>query len=94
MQVVKVIKFFSGTLYTVGNGGQLQQVMTPNESSAGLTAVTVDGATQESSRYAYYPAVQTGETQQGGRLFNPRLYCIVCVSLVWLVAWGNYPLER
>ena len=77
MQAVKVVEFVSGTLYAVGNGGQLQQVMTPNESSAGLTAVTVDSATQESSRYAYYPAVQAGETQQGGRLFNARLCFIV-----------------
>lgn len=77
MQVEKLVEFVSGTLYAVGNGGQLQQVMTPNESSAGLTAVTVDGATQESSRYAYYPAVQAGETQQGGRLFNVR-FCCMC----------------
>ena len=60
----------SGTLYTVGGGGHIQQVITPNE-AGGLATVTVDGNPQDGSRYAYYPAVQSGDGSQGGELYTP-----------------------
>ena len=55
--------FLIGTLYTVGNGGQIQQVITPSDTA---TLTTVDGAQQDGSRYTYYPAVQSADGNQGG----------------------------
>jgi len=54
----------AGTLYTVGNAGQIQQVITPSDTS-GLATVAVDGTQQDGSRYTYYPAVQTNDGNQG-----------------------------
>lgn len=58
----------NGTLYTVGSGGQIQQVITPSEAS-GLATVAVDGTPSDGSRYAYYPAVQTSDGNQGGPFY-------------------------
>lgn len=57
----------SSTLYAVGGGGQLQQVISPGDS--GISAVAVDGASQDGARYTYYPAVQTNDNNQGGQFY-------------------------
>jgi len=54
----------SGTLYTVGNGGQIQQMISHNDQGSGLTSVSVDASQQDPSRYTYYPAVQTADNAQ------------------------------
>jgi len=56
----------SGALYAVG-GGQLQQVISPGDSSIGTVAV--DGTNQDGTRYTYYPAVQTNDNSQGGQFY-------------------------
>lgn len=52
----------------MGGGGQLQQVIAPAESS--LATVSVDHNSQDAARYTYYPAVQTNDGNQGGKLKN------------------------
>lgn len=57
----------SGAIYTVGGGGQIQQVISPGESS--INTVAVDGANQDGTRYTYYPAVQPSDNNQGGQFY-------------------------
>ena len=55
--------YILATLYTVGGGGgQISQVITPGDGT-GLTTVTVDS--QDASRFAYYPTVQSNDNNQG-----------------------------
>ena len=46
---------------------QLQQVISPGDSS--IATVAVDGTNQDGARYTYYPAVQTNDNSQGGVCF-------------------------
>lgn len=57
----------SGTLYAVGGGGQLQQVIAPGDSNIGT--VSVDGGSQDGARYTYYPTVQTTDGNQTGQFY-------------------------
>jgi len=57
----------SGTLYAVGGGGQLQQVIAPGDSTIGT--VSVDGGSQDGTRYTYYPTVQATDGNQTGQFY-------------------------
>lgn len=76
----------SPAIYAVGTGGEIQQVITPSDSNQALTAVTVDGASQDPARYTYYPAVQAGENSQGG---GQQFYVMMSPQDVIPVTGGN-----
>ena len=70
-------------MYAVGGGGQLQQVISPGDSSIG--AVAVDGTNQDGARYTYYPAVQTNDNNQAGMyLLNCHCQWICLTILIYL----------